>query len=1535
MSDLNSNQIYENKELFDYIKAEYIEDNYADTLIKLLKRGRYNPVQFSFYIYNVINIIYADASLEQTYDILNPEISFEQYLETYYTWKKDLLYKPDLIIDNNSVFQDFTNIYLNNNRNIKNAFNEIKNIQFFKNSKYTSFLVYYCLSNTYNVNIYDLYRLSGTTLTFEQYEREYELWLEPFNKLAQEIPFTENDTEDIIIAKNAFSLNIPIQYLYFTEGEYISLPILIKDLITTQSLYDIISIIVNLETKLQLKDIFILIYNTFLDYINDQIAQNYNPENALAIFRSNVKYTDFVAFYVFEQLETAEIKDPFTFIQTETKNRYTDLEEFLWLKNHKIFALFERFAEGSVLEDVFIDKDFILQQIPEIDNARELISQTHHKFPTLSIEEVIFLISDLDDNFFQEIPKEYEKWEDYKTFETQKRNSLYYLNTVNKFFSTYNDFSNYLEDTNVKNSTDIQAVIQKLTNIQKVQNFLNHYDLLSFSTFNIISKYIRINPLYENNIPTIYDGLEIFDNCIPDSNISLIVYLNNFGVKYYKVYTGNIYNKVYIADSADMNYLNQYNVNMKENNSIYFVNWYDEKDKINKGSYKLIQFDLNKNRIFLDLDNEYEKSIKKNFQKVCNNLNLNFESEYIINTDFSVYFYGIELDYASFTDFISTNKIMKEYFYLKETNTISAKKDFYKLYYRRTDNSENINIVLKQENPDENMIYYNSNGTTETRKNQKIIKVTIQKVRNEMKSFVLILSKMLAYYNSIKTDIEQFYDRFLFLGISDLSRRSSVNSETSEVSTTSVLSNISILSEGKEIRKQAILKNFHPFFGSGGYARSCQSSARVQPTIVPQDQINDWTSRTFYDRRGEHNRQVLEFTLKATDNLPEQKIFFGCDNPEANYPYYKPNNGVNNKIYPVVPCCGKTESKAKSELDKLQELKGKEQKTTILSKDHGSIKVGSEGYIPGFLLNFLRRYNGKDETFIRYGIIEGINSLVHAALYAVNDTRYNDTRTSTENKEHLANIYRNEMIHTLNLSVCKQECYDKTEFEIKNELVNRATLDPLLHYRLIEERFNLNVFIFDESGILIPRNKTVHLHRFVAERKCLLIFRTLNPFQCCIIVSGKNRLFPLEMNTLLYTALTNVSVNLELNYTGFYKNFHNLALDGLRNLNPELKLDSQLIDVDGKLRVVNAMYNSLIFQICVPSTQPLNLKIDTYKNILTLEQLNSIILQLPTAATYKDNLCTGFWYSLYDYKYCYYIEIVPIELKNPIPAGPICPYFTEIKSNDLDEYRMLERTMILIFGLIKWCYTLSKVYNNFNLTEFSKLFFVQDIKYDITNIRSKLKNVNHITDALKLVQTYTNGTLSDGKNLIIKSELLKQKIVRKLSIFDTQTEGLIYNIPENSEIIKSYSSYQILNVSEYLEGYYRNEWDFKKYKNVSLFMSTEQYDNWLNREAFKIYTILEDFKFKTPFLLKDEKEYLYLVQNCNSLQTALQISTYFKENGSNIGFNGTGNLVEEDNYILFSIQNYKLSTTQKVGNWKKGSLILKYNNGMYASIMNI
>ena len=303
------------------------------------------------------------------------------------------------------------------------------------------------------------------------------------------------------------------------------------------------------------------------------------------------------------------------------------------------------------------------------------------------------------------------------------------------------------------------------------------------------------------------------------------------------------------------------------------------------------------------------------------------------------------------------------------------------------------------------------------------------------------------------------------------------------------------IAEGRRI---SFLKRYAPDLFISGYARLCQAN---QPIPVPAGEEEAWRSR-YVDGKP---RYILKF---PKDN---PKYMFVCPDDAKPHVGLKKNKHLSNKTeFPYLPCCYKTDQTASPETGLTRYLTGTDQDKLsaqninyIFSSDK-IMDPYRRGRIDSHLQDYLRKYDLNAGEFQRFGVVDhDENSFLHCVLLALNVEEYDQA----PDKVDFVNTVRENLfaINTgsgvLRPEIVRQELYDMSnESIVRDATNNKIFFDPLKFYRLLEELFEINIYVFalrpknfktgrEESLLQLPRHKVFHSHIPNPGRRVVLILR--------------------------------------------------------------------------------------------------------------------------------------------------------------------------------------------------------------------------------------------------------------------------------------------------------------------------------------------------------------------------------------------------------------------------------------------------------------
>lgn len=1145
------------------------------------------------------------------------------------------------------------------------------------------------------------------------------------------------------------------------------------------------------------------------------------------------------------------------------------------------------------------------------------------------------------------------------------------MDNINSFLDTEYNLSEFIEIYDqwiYKLGIQLQET-QKLVNIiNNIQNTLLAIQPTSLqSAFRLNQITLLILPTHKNTkIPiTSIDGIDIFNNAIPNSLIPYITYVNDTQ-KLTKIYTGKIYeNNEVIRKTPNYDIIIPDFTLMNESYKMYFQYWVEQKGEPGKTSYKLIKYDLQRNELILPFRDKLVKSQKL---EILSKLRpvlgvfpmLDFKNYSIKSMDGEIEIYnetyGVEINPTSFLHLILLDPLFNTYIYVSEVSESANNQRSlvlrYNSYLEREIKVEKsvasqLTATIIQQKGKRSANYTILEGKQQIKKtfefDMPYIKLEIANAKdnNVIRQFIDIFLRLLQTYFEKKNAIENLYNNILGSQNSvNSSRSQSVSSLGVSINSLKIASSRPSIASTGERDKLRELQMYRAFKEAKNYSRFCQK--KLAPIIIPPEDREAWEKRTYKDKNGNSvNLRVLEFHTKD-----EGVLLVGCDpetydsqgNRKAE-PYFKKNEGntatANKNDYPYLPCCGSKREDYKSNMELLG-IKPIIPTETSKIKSGGSLELGNIGNISKLLERFLGTSVSDSLSIIRRGVLEGSNNLLHCLLTALDpDKNYNNATQIDKNK--IATRFRSQIVKQYSPLLCKAELYDYTETEILDSL-NNDKLDPELHYRILEEAFNINIWTFYEptpnfQTLLIPRHKLFHIRSFNS-RNNILLFRsetTFENFSTSLIVASSQEnkvhgLFGVNTGIILYKlflALHSHNLTLFTNKLETYSNLCNL-LDYSKLFN---KPEAQILDNYGKLIAVLIRIDNQLATIGVLPGAPLNLPTAEATEI-SVDTILPYFKDPPYSAVYENGKGVGLWYSAFDYKMAFFVRTKPWDSINykgvllELPQGNPDPL--PKKYNIITEYRKVQRLAKILFQLIEWVYILGYVqYKKSWLSEFSNLLQVSEGEYIFNDINYILPIMESYSQAIEWIKSKA-PTLIIRDKIRISSTNLKNKILDKLREFNKGIEGIIPEIPTEMVQLYTYVS------------------DFKKFRNVMIFLSFEEVTKWrnsINNILLNnyIYTEINNDMFRLNYPIMFRNERLWIIQNnfTHTLETALYISEYWNLNKINLGYTVETTIATQMtniDYILYNITiEHQLIAIS--GNLNSNNHIIQTSDGKFSSLL--
>lgn len=211
-----------------------------------------------------------------------------------------------------------------------------------------------------------------------------------------------------------------------------------------------------------------------------------------------------------------------------------------------------------------------------------------------------------------------------------------------------------------------------------------------------------------------------------------------------------------------------------------------------------------------------------------------------------------------------------------------------------------------------------------------------------------------------------------------------------------------------------------------------------------------------------------------------------CTDPVYKYPGVRENQLENADTYPYVPCCFKTPQTTKPKYRAYYD-DDTEHRTQIrmITTD----KVLGEGFF-GMLppaVDTLFRSIDPERLFIRFGVARDLASALDCLNYATGKTH---SRTS--------------LVLEANAALCMQDSPGSPVGDLAARAMDTRTyFDITRFYRLCEEAYGVDIYMFNRAGMVAPRSVHGHYAYKRRPRRAVVLYIQEPPGQCELVVSWK------------------------------------------------------------------------------------------------------------------------------------------------------------------------------------------------------------------------------------------------------------------------------------------------------------------------------------------------------------------------------------------------------------------------------------------------
>jgi len=494
-----------------------------------------------------------------------------------------------------------------------------------------------------------------------------------------------------------------------------------------------------------------------------------------------------------------------------------------------------------------------------------------------------------------------------------------------------------------------------------------------------------------------------------------------------------------------------------------------------------------------------------------------------------------------------------------------------------------------------------------------------------------------------------------------------------------------------------------------------------------------------------------------------------------------------------------------------------------------------------------------DYDFLRKGVTRTLNSFIECIVEEFDEEFKQFSRNDDRIPDFLIKT-REDLIKKYNVSITKQENYNETINEITQNILDTTQyFNPLKYYRLLEEKYNCNIYIFNKDSLCIPNHLQNFLRLSKRYTRSIFIYEHMGSesdnalYPQCEIITGVSLL---SVDTQFFYLLYNhkISIGIETIFIKYNQSYLYNRLSQritLPSFTKNLTIIAQSIDGYGKTRVLYFKFFDKEISLFTNPIPPFNIiekpfeynPVDINLAVELFEELNIPIFH-QTVINDKCVEISGF-----------YNEILYTCVINPSDI------LEEKKNISIGYNRSVIPTSQSELKLFNNKYKQAKHLSQLFLHSFSKYFQTLNVS---------AQNAEYISD--DIFEEFVSNTIELIPNFIYKpfSKIISQNTDmytnEKLIIAGKKPEEtlkrLMYflrlNLERNKSIVINYYS------KEYIYNFYDDITDFIKRIDELIIPGNNALLKWVEEKEHKkkMYLHLQTKQTKPYFLKTSNKEFL-------------------------------------------------------------------------------
>lgn len=675
------------------------------------------------------------------------------------------------------------------------------------------------------------------------------------------------------------------------------------------------------------------------------------------------------------------------------------------------------------------------------------------------------------------------------------------------------------------------------------------------------------------------------------------------------------------------------------------------------------------------------------------------------------------------------------------------------------------------------------------------------------------------------------------------------------------------------------------------YSRNCNEMR--MPTIITEKEA----------RELEKNRQVMKFPRdidESGERIPsdgQNQQYYVCNKPDYPYPGLQINKLSNSTEFPYVPCCFKRDQRNKKGgiyrnyfLRESLDAPDKRQQELIITDKF--LTTNKFGNLPPKLEQIFNNLDSNaDYKYIRVGVARNPSSFLNAVMVALHEqTGILELEDSDEILARVLQVRQEELTKNSIAPLARQCMYDNTSTHIKKLLMDQSVyMNPQEYVQLLEGYYNCNIYIFNREQLILPHHLQ-SLYKMTNEGNCIFIYEHMGSEsdhakypQCELIIRWNTKT---QSDTqYIFNKKQSIAKKVDTIFKLLKQSYalNNPIAETVFSIPENVQITSQFIDNCGKTRQLTVMYlkqrftiiTSPIPQLAVEEVKESQIHTVPVKNALKLfQELRANI----TSQTLSPN---GNVKEINGISGNVYITIPVIEQSRlpDVVASSNGLHYSESKESAITIYNRNKKLARYICEYMFWLF--STYIHRKNISEITDTVLAKFAKKSTVIIPDfKYGDVQ---------KTFSmDSGLMHKKKLVITSEDMLKRMMYVLKLYTLRNLQKLLNYHKHSVITH----------------YYTDITDFTHIPGQIILYGSDTVDKWIQENKF-IYKIHSEISIgqRIPYFFQNElieNGKIFLAQNTENLQKAMDISINWQRNGYNIGAYAE----EIDCVYSFTLYNY-------------------------------